>query len=1057
MDAGNVVVEPTSNGEDVRRVEALFHAAADLPEGERGAFLDGACGSDALLRGRVERLLDRLGEDISLTSPMGEGDRAVSRSAESVMTEGPGSVIDRYKLLQVIGEGGFGVVYMAEQQAPVVRKVALKIIKLGMDTREVVARFEAERQALALMDHPNIAQVLDGGATDSGRPYFVMELVRGVSITQFCNRNTLSTGQRLELFSAVCRAVQHAHQKGVIHRDLKPSNVMVTLRDGVPIPKVIDFGVAKAMHSRLTDKTLFTRYEQFVGTPAYMSPEQAEMSALDLDTRTDIYSLGVLLYELLTGTTPFDDTTLRRAGLAEIQRIIREEQPVRPSVRISATPGAAAVRHGDVGVAGLSRVLRGDLDWIVMKALEKDRGRRYATAGDMAEDIRRHLANEPVIAGPPGAGYRVRKFLARHRAAVASFALIALALVVGMIATSTAMVKSRRNAEMATEQADRAMSAVNFLLSTLSLTNPEVAQDPDVSVQTLLDHASAEVADEFAGFPGVEVRVRATIGRAYRRLGQFEQAESHLRRVVEIVGEHSEEDGSFSPELPAAGFDEVEYYTALWALTHVCFNLERSDSFEVAAHAQRVALHYIAETEPELSASLADFMEVIEANAWSLSPDAMDGVAEQFAAVAAQAEAVLPAGDPAWPMVADTFLAAGYTLWYTPHEPLNLMFWGKALDIQRRELPSHHPDIANTVGLLVGVLNMAGRYDEAEALIRESVNNLRAAHPEGVIAIAFAEGLLGETLVKQQRYEEAEPVLLRSHAAILKGVMNASNFLALESFNRVVELYDSWGRPEEAAPYRDAMARAVAGSKHVQAWAVIRGAFGPGFESLVESAERLNGLCGGVSYTAKHGERTDAGIEAAARGFVELQGAVLDKGEPRAIALARLMLGWANALDPVEQVEARRLLAEGALERLRPRAAEFPLDSSEAASVLAACARVGGDRAGAKSFAQESWRAVAGMRPGGDWIRASREVRIARSLLAEGMDVQAEELLQRACEVLRVQLGEHHSDTEVARSLLHELSSRRRESGEARHEQQLAPAALPGEGSSRAGAGSMYK
>ena len=336
------------------------------------------------------------------------------------VAEGPGTVIGRYKLLEKIGEGGMAVVYMAEQQEPIRRKVALKIIKLGMDTRQVIARFEAERQALALMDHPSIAKVLDAGATETGRPYFVMELVTGVSITEYCDKNSLSTKDRLALFLQVCQAVQHAHQKGIIHRDIKPSNVMVTLHDGKPVPKVIDFGIAKATNQKLTEKTLFTRYAHLIGTPAYMSPEQAELSDLDIDTRSDIYSLGVLLYELLTGTTPFSEEELRKAGYIEMQRVIREQEPVKPSTKLSTLGDTltdiAKCRNCTPDL--LRRAIRGDLDWIVMKSLEKDRVRRYETASGLAEDIRRHLEHEPVLARGPSTTYRLRKFLRRHRSQV---------------------------------------------------------------------------------------------------------------------------------------------------------------------------------------------------------------------------------------------------------------------------------------------------------------------------------------------------------------------------------------------------------------------------------------------------------------------------------------------------------------------------------------------------------------------------------------------------------------------------------------------------------------
>jgi serine/threonine protein kinase len=351
-------------------------------------------------------------------------------------TEKPGDRIGRYKILQQIGEGGCGVVYMAEQEEPVRRKVALKVIKLGMDTKSVIARFEAERQALALMDHPNIAKVLDAGATETGRPFFVMELVRGVRITDYCDEAKLSTTDRLDLFVQVCQAIQHAHQKGIIHRDLKPSNILVTINDGIPVPKVIDFGIAKATTGqRLTDKTLFTAYEQFIGTPAYMSPEQAVMTSLDIDTRSDIYALGVLLYELLTGRTPFDAHDLLRVGFDEMRRTIREREPERPSTRLSGMGQAdlthvAQRRHSDA--PKLIHLLRGDLDWVVMKALEKDRTRRYDTANALAADIQRYLNNEPVIARPPSSLYRFQKLVRRHKTAFAAVGAVAAALVMGL-------------------------------------------------------------------------------------------------------------------------------------------------------------------------------------------------------------------------------------------------------------------------------------------------------------------------------------------------------------------------------------------------------------------------------------------------------------------------------------------------------------------------------------------------------------------------------------------------------------------------------------------------
>jgi len=433
------------NGDPKKDEERIFYSALALTSpAAREAYLKEACGDDAELFERVRALLtvDNL-EDGFLEDPPTILDVPMLNETPE---ETAGTVIGRYKLLEKIGEGGMAVVYMAEQREPIRRKVALKIIKLGMETKQVIARFEAERQALAMMDHTNIAKVFDGGATETGRPYFVMELVRGIPITRYCDENRLGTRERLALFGQVCLAVQHAHQKGIIHRDIKPSNVLVTKQDGEAIPKVIDFGIAKATSQRLTGKTLFTRYAQIIGTPAYMSPEQAEFGDSDTDTRTDIYSLGVLLYELLTGTTPFSEEELRKAGYLEMNRVIREEEPTKPSTKLStlgATLTEVALRR-EVTPDVLEKLIRGDLDWIVMKSLEKDRKRRYDTASQLLGDIERHLRHEPVLAGPPSLRYRTSKFLQRHAKLVAMLAIVAIALLVGMSVSTSLYLRMRK-------------------------------------------------------------------------------------------------------------------------------------------------------------------------------------------------------------------------------------------------------------------------------------------------------------------------------------------------------------------------------------------------------------------------------------------------------------------------------------------------------------------------------------------------------------------------------------------------------------------------------------
>src|SRR5262249_8984591 len=419
---------------------------------QREAYLDRACDGDPALRQQVARLLEAHAAGGSLFNGSPAATDATGPFEPS--PEACGTVIGPYKLMEQIGEGGMGVVYVAEQTRPVRRKVALKIIRPGMDTRQVVARFEAERQALAMMDHPNIARVLDGGATETGRPYFVMELVRGVPITHHCDPDELSIPERLELFVLVCRAVQHAHQKGIIHRDLKPSNILVTVIDGAAVPKVIDFGVAKAMGQSLTERTIYTAFHQFVGTPLYMSPEQADLAGLDVDTRSDIYSLGVLLYELLTGTTPFDQETFRQAAFDEVRRIIREQEPPKPSTRLSSLGATRATvsAHRKADARQLHRALRGELDWIVMKALEKDRTRRYETAIGMARDIERYLHDEPVEACPPSATYRSRKPARKHRAAMATLAGFAAVIVTAAIVSTLLAIRATKAERLASRR-----------------------------------------------------------------------------------------------------------------------------------------------------------------------------------------------------------------------------------------------------------------------------------------------------------------------------------------------------------------------------------------------------------------------------------------------------------------------------------------------------------------------------------------------------------------------------------------------------------------------------
>jgi len=520
-----------------RRAKEIFLAACELPVDRRTSFLDEECTGEEELRHEVEGLL--------------AFDPATTDSSAK---KGPPDRIGNFRLLQKLGEGGMGEVWEAEQERPVRRRVAFKLIKWGMDTKEVLARFESERQALALMNHPNIARAHEAGSTDEGRPFFAMEYVRGVPLTEYSDAQRLSTQKRLALFMDVCGGVQHAHQKGIIHRDLKPSNILVAVEDGRPVPKIIDFGVAKATSQRLTERTLFTELGQWIGTPEYMSPEQAELTGLDVDTRSDVYSLGVVLYELLAGTQPFDARELRTAGFDEMRRRIREEEPPKPSTRVSSLGDASrvAAERRRTDNHGLVRTLRGDLDWIVMKALEKDRTRRYGSPSDLAADVARYLRNEPVEASPPSSAYRVRKFVSRHRVGVAAGAALIVLLVAGVIGTTVGLLKAQREADAVRRSAD-------VLEGMFEIMDPARPMGRALTTRQVLDLGAERVNSELADKPLVQARLLATLGKAYLNLGHFGEALPLVERSLAIrLRELGDDDLEVAATLNTLGW--VQYW-----------------------------------------------------------------------------------------------------------------------------------------------------------------------------------------------------------------------------------------------------------------------------------------------------------------------------------------------------------------------------------------------------------------------------------------------------------------------------------------------------------------
>jgi serine/threonine protein kinase len=835
-----------------RRVCAVFAAALRCAPADREALLAAACADDPDLRAAVERLL----ADAAGPAPDGSGSpRTDSAIPFRPIAEGPGARIGPYKLLQVIGEGGMGIVYLAEQDQAMRRRVALKIIKPGLDTRQVIARFAAERQALAIMDHPHIARVLDAGATDSGRPYFVMELVKGVPITEYCDEHRLAPRARLELFVPVCRAIQHAHQKGVIHRDIKPSNVLVALVDGRPVAKVIDFGVAKAIDQRLAEQTIFTQLGTVVGTLEYMSPEQAGSSSLDVDTRSDVYSLGVLLYELLTGTTPLEREHLLQGGYAEVARRIKEEEPPKPSTRLSG-PGerlpAIAARRG-LEPARLSRLVRGELDWIAMKALEKDRTRRYETAGALARDIERYLKGQAVEAGPPSARYQLTKFARRHRAALATAGLFAV-LLVGGAAVSTYLAIRARAAERLASRRATALAAANgetsralaeakqaqartdaalkeseesrsqaeavsrFLVE--SFRKPDPAQDGrTLRVVEVLDQAVSKLEGQFAGSPRIEGELLQALGRTYHGLGLYDKAvQAHARAV-------SVRRSALGPDHPdtltsrhdlALGYRRAGRITEAIALHEQTLKLREaklgSDHPDTLTTRNHLAMCYHeAGWTAQAIALLEPTLKLREATLGSDHLDTLDSrndLAEAYRAVGRTAEAialleqVLKSSEvKLGPDHPDTLISRGnlanaYSAADRTAEAIRMH--EQTLQLCEARLGHDHPKTNHAMRDLMQNYYRSGDFERALPYYRKIYQSTLSRDGAQHIRTFLAMRDLAEVYSRLSRYSEAEPLFMKALEGLESRPKDDPIVVLTKSY--LANMYAAQQRYDEAEP-----------------------------------------------------------------------------------------------------------------------------------------------------------------------------------------------------------------------------------------------------------------
>jgi serine/threonine protein kinase len=744
--------------------------------------------------------------------------KTLESSGETARMIGP------YHLLQKIGEGGMGEVWVAEQHKPIHRRVALKLIKAGMDTRQVIARFESERQALAMMDHPAIAKVFEAGETDEGHPYFVMEYVQGIPITAYCDQNRLTTQERLELFEQICEGVQHAHQKAVIHRDLKPSNILVAIQDGKAVPKIIDFGVAKATAQSLTERTIYTELGVLIGTPEYMSPEQAEMTGQNVDTRTDVYSLGAILYELLVGALPFDPKELRRAGFDEIRRKIREEEPPKPSTKLS-TMGDASTTQAEnrrTERPALIRQIRGDLDWITMKALEKDRTRRYGSPSDLAADIDRYLHNQPIIARPPSTMYKTKKFVRRHRVGVGVAATLAVLLAAFSVTTAIQARRIASERDRANQEAKAAGQVSDFLVSLFKVSDPSEALGNSITAREILDKGSTRMKDELKEQPQIRARLMDTMGVVYKNLGLYKQSAPLLEQALEA-------------RRLTLGHDDPAVSESLVSLGQLHYEL---GNFKEAERLFRESLDIRRKLTGDEDSKVSDVLNDL---AMSLNSQGRYAEAEPLYRQALAIRQKL-LGDQSLD-VAQSLNNLGLLLYRTGAFAEAEQLFRKALEVNLKLLGEEHPEVSmnfNNLGLVLrdigklpeaeeafrqtlamdrkfygpdhpyyanSLVNLAalqvkmGKYDEAEKNFNEGISIRGKIFGENHWETATARSLLGGCLTKEGKYAQAEKLLTES-LEIIKKQFGQEHPRTHAALRRVVEFYDAWGKPKQAAVYK---------------------------------------------------------------------------------------------------------------------------------------------------------------------------------------------------------------------------------------------------------------